>query len=77
MENREVMKIRENYTRVAEMGKVIQQKLRKKWLEEKVLIAAENKIVNDWDLWCKFDALCKINDEHILYEIKGVSYDFF
>lgn len=73
----EVAKIRENYARVAEVGKQIQQRLRRKWMAEHVLLAAENKIPNDWDLWCKFDALCKINGQLILYEIKGVGEDFF
>lgn len=73
----EIVKIRENYARVAEAGRLIQQKLRRKWMADHVLLAAENKIPNDWDLWCKFDALCKVNGKLILYEIKGVGEDFF
>lgn len=73
----EIVKIRENYARVAEAGRLIQQGLRRKWIAERVLLAAENKIHNDWDLWCKFDALCKINGQLVLYEIKGVGEDFF
>ncbi len=73
----EIARIRENYARVAEAGRLIQQKLRRKWMADHVLLAAENKIPNDWDLWCKFDALCKINGKLILYEIKGVGEDFF
>jgi hypothetical protein len=73
----EVVKIRENYVRVAEAGKLIQQRLRSKWMADRVLLAAENKIPNDWNLWCKFDALCRINGQLILYEIKGVGEEFF
>lgn len=73
----EVVKIKENFARVAEAGKQIQQRLRRKWMSDHVLLAAENKIPNDWGLWCRFDALCRINGQLILYEIKGVSEDFF
>lgn len=73
----EVVKIKENYARAAEAGMTIQRRLRKKWLDENLLISAESRIPNDWGLLCRFDALCKINNQLILYEIKGVGEEFF
>lgn len=73
----EIVKIKENYARAAEAGMTIQKKLRKKWLDEHILLSAENRIPNDWGILCKFDALCDINGRLVLYEIKGVSGDFF
>jgi len=73
----ELVKIKENFTRAAEMGKSIQREIRLKWARAKILIAEEKKIENDWNLWLKFDAICRAKGRIVLLEIKSVSESFF
>lgn len=73
----DVVNMKENFTRAAEMGKIIQREVRLRWRNAKILISEEKRIENDWNLWLKYDAICKAKGRTVLMEIKGVSDNHF
>lgn len=60
------------FGRLQEQGQKIQQMITREFQEKGLLISPEKFIPwNDYRLTGKYDAICRINGEFVLYEIKG------